>query len=102
MAKKPMEILTEAMFYILLAFRDGEKCGTDVADYIEARTRGRVTLGPGTLYTILAKFEQERYIRQIQVEGRKRTYCITPEGIGALSAEIARMRLCLEDAKEEP
>ncbi len=100
MAKKSMEQLTEGMFYVLMAFRDGDKCGTDVAAFIKQRTRGRVILGPGTLYTILSKFEQEGYLLEVDVDGRKRTYSITPAGVGALSAEIKRMQLCLADAEE--
>ena len=45
--------LTEAMFYVLMAFRRGELCGTEIAAAVERRTEGRVRLGPGTLYTIL-------------------------------------------------
>lgn len=100
MAKKAMEQLTEGMFYVLLAFRDGDKCGTDAAAFVKRRTHARVELGPGTLYTILNKFEQEGYLLEIDVDGRKRTYRITPAGVGALSAELERMRQCLRDAEE--
>ena len=40
-------------------------------------TRDRVRLGPGTLYTILAKFEEEGFLQETAVEGRKRTYQLT-------------------------
>ena len=54
MAKKSLEILTETMFYVLMALLKGEMCGTEIAVYIEEKTKERIKLGPGTLYTILA------------------------------------------------
>ena len=101
MAKKALESLSEAMYYILLALRGGEKCGTDIAKYIEHRTAGRVKAGPGTLYTILSKFETEKLIQETEVEGRKRTYRITAKGLIALQEEIDRLKQCLKDAEQE-
>jgi DNA-binding PadR family transcriptional regulator len=100
MPKKALEVLTETMFYVLMAFSREPMCGIDVADYIERRTKGRVIIGPATLYTILAKFEKEKYIRETAVEGRKRTYCITEKGLNAYQAELDRLRKCLEDAED--
>ena len=99
MGKKALEVLTESMFYVLLAFRGGEKCGIDVAAFVEATTRGRVTLGPGTLYTILAKFEEEGFLRETAVEGRKRTYRLTAKGAEAFEDELNRLRQCVADGE---
>ena len=59
MPKKAMDILTESMFYVLMAFSKGSMCGIDVADYIEKKTGGRVKIGPATLYTILGKLRRK-------------------------------------------
>ena len=99
--KKSMEILTESMFYVLIAFCKRPMCGLDIAEEIERRTKGRLQIGPATLYTILAKFEKESYIREIEVEGRKRTYCLTEKGRLAYETELARLRRCVADAEEE-
>lgn len=99
MPKQSMELLTETMFYVLMAFRHGRMCGTDAAEWVDQRTKGRVRLGPATLYTILAKFEKEKYIQQTEVEGRKRTYAITEQGIHAYEAELERLRRCIADAE---
>ena len=101
MPKKALENLTESMFYVLMAFRGGPKCGIDVSQFIEQKTAGRCKLGPATLYTILAKFEKERYLTEIAVEGRKRTYQITGKGVQAYEEEVARLRHCVEDADSE-
>ena len=100
MPRKPMVVLTEAMLYVLMAFRNGEMCGIDVADYIDRLTGGRVQIGPATLYTILGKFEKENYIREIHVEGRKRTYRITDKGWEAYQAELTRLDQCIADSKK--
>ena len=100
MPRKALENLTESMFYVLMAFSKGPKCGIDVADYIQTRTNGRVRLGPATLYTILAKFEKEKYLEEVEVEGRKRTYALTQEGLMAYHAELGRLRRCVLDAED--
>ena len=98
MPKRAMETLTESMFYVLMALRQHEMCGTDAAEFISRCTGGRVQLGPATLYTILAKFGKEKYIRETAVEGRKRTYAITEKGLAAYEAELSRLQSCLADA----
>ena len=98
MPKRSMEILTESMFYVLMALNEGPRCGIDIAQFVESRTAGRVKLGPATLYTVLAKFEKEKYIEETETEGRKRTYTITSKGTQAYVEEISRLRSCLKDA----
>mgnify|MGYP003296359097 CR=1 FL=1 len=100
MPKKPMVVLTETMFYVLMAFQNGEMCGIDIADYIDNLTEGRVQIGPATLYTILGKFEKEKYIKEINVEGRKRTYVITDKGTDAYHAEVTRLNHCISDSQK--
>ena len=99
MPRKAMETLTESMFYVLMAFCQEAMCGIDVAEFIEKRTKGRILIGPATLYTILAKFEKEKLIKEIEVEGRKRTYEITLKGMEAYKAEVDRLKQCVKDAK---
>ena len=99
MPRKAMELLTESMFYVLMSLSREPMCGIDIAQDIERRTRGRVQLGPATLYTVLGKFEKEKYIREIEVEGRKRTYRITEKGMNAYREEVERLRACLGDAE---
>lgn len=99
MPKKSMDILTESMFYVLMALHAGPKCGIDIAQFIDQRTGGRLQMGPATLYTILGRFEKEKYIRETSVEGRKRTYEITGKGIDAYRQELHRLKQCVADAE---
>jgi DNA-binding PadR family transcriptional regulator len=101
MPKKSLESLTESMFYVLMALNNNPKCGTEIADFIERRGGKDKKPGPATLYTILSKFESEKYIKEIDVDGRKRTYKITEKGEKAYYMEIERLKKCLEDAEKE-
>ena len=99
MPRHALESLTETMFYVLMALYRGEKCGIDIAAWIEEKTANRLSLGPATLYTILGKFEKEKYIEEIRVEGRKRTYRITALGASAYRDELDRLKQCVLDAE---
>lgn len=99
MPKKSMDILTESMFYVLMALTQRPMCGIDIADFIDRRTKGRLKIGPATLYTVLGKFEKEKYIREVSVEGRKRTYEITGKGADAYREELERLKQCVLDAE---
>jgi len=101
LAKKALDGLTESMFYVLMAFLRKEMCGIDIAEFIEKKTKDRVKIGPGTLYTILARFEEENIIEETAVEGRKRTYKITDKGIGLYKAELLRLKACVIDGESE-
>lgn len=99
MPKKALEGMTESMFYTILALVWGPKCGIEIAAFTEKLTKGRVQLGPGTLYTILSRFLECGYLREVAVEGRKRTYALTEEGRMAYVSELGRLRQCLRDAE---
>lgn len=100
MARKPLETLTESMFYVLMALRRSDLCGTDITEDVNRRTDGRVRLGPGTLYTILASFADKRLIEEVALEGRKRTYHITAKGIETYEDELSRLKRSVADAVE--
>ena len=107
MSKEPLKVLTESMFYVLLSLLRQDRCGTEIVQYVDDTTAGRVSLGPGTLYTILAKVEEEGLIRETAVDGRRRTYETTEAGDKLYDNEVARLRRCLRDAdavrgEEEP
>ena len=101
MKTKEHRPLTEAMFYTLMAVQKQDICGTEIAEYVSTVTEGRVRLGPGTLYTILAKFLEDRLIAETVVLGRKRTYTVTEAGTAAYQTELQRLRQCILDAEKE-
>lgn len=96
MAREKFQTLTEQMFYVLLTLRE-ECCGTDVMARIANLTQGRVTVGPGTLYNLLESFQTAGWIVETGMEGRKRSYLITPAGEQALAEEYRRLQILSED-----
>lgn len=101
MGAKDRGVLTEPMFYVLMSFLKRDMCGIDITEFVDRKTRGRVRLGPGTLYTLLAKFQDEGFIQETEVEGRKRTYRLTTKGRAAYQEELDRLRACVHDGEEE-
>ena len=96
MAREELQTLSEPMYYILLALTE-ECCGVDIMEKVRCLSRGRVTVGPGTLYALLAKFEQKQLIRLTLAEGRRKSYVITPDGFEMLQKEYDRLKTMVHD-----
>ena len=79
MPREKFGTLTEPMFYTLLCLRE-PCCGADIMAKVRTLTQGRVGIGPGTLYNLLEEFLSRRYIRELDVPGRRRVYQLTAEG----------------------
>lgn len=58
-ARAKFQTLTEQMFYTLLCLKD-ECYGMDILDKVPAMTNQRVSVGSGTLYTLLEQFLDAR------------------------------------------
>lgn len=101
MARQPLKSLTESMFYVLLALWRQERCGTEIAAWVRELTEDRVTLGPGTLYAILGKFQEEELIKETWSQGRMRVYRITESGRELFRRELENMRRCVDDGQRE-
>ena len=98
MARKQFQTLFEPMYYILLVLTE-ECCGVDIMKKVETISNGRIRVGPGTLYTLLRKFQQAGLIRETSVEGRKISYIITDDGINTLKEEYDRLLVMVNDGK---
>lgn len=84
-----------------MSFLRQEMCGIEITKFVAQKTCDRVLLGPGTLYTLLGKFQEEQIIEETQVEGCKRTYRITPKGRKVYLEELERLKNCIRDGEEE-
>ena len=91
MPREKFKTLTEQMFYILLCLK-AECYGIDIFDKIAHITEGKVTVGSGTMYTLLEQFLDAEMIREVRVEGRRRSYILTNKGKEMLEAETRRLR----------
>ena len=98
MGEKRIEIVTESMFYTLMAFTAKDGSGAEAAAFTERISNGRVRLGPASIYTILGRFEKEGVIKEIRRDGRSRIYTLTGKGKRMYENECRRMETCLRDA----
>jgi transcriptional regulator len=95
MAVRHTEIVKGTLHFLVLRTLALEpRHGVGVADRIRQVTRGTFQVGPGSLFPVLHKLEQEGLIAgewQATPEGRRaRYYRITPAGERRLAAEKKR------------
>ncbi len=90
--------LTEAVFYILLSLVEPLH-GYGIMQNISKLSRGRVSLGAGTLYGALNTLIDKDYIIMCTEIGRKKEYKITDNGIEVLKAELERLQELIENGK---
>ena len=93
--------VSPAMLHILLALAEEEVLhGYSIMRTIEARTEGRVEVGPGTLYRTLGHLLDRGWIEEVPGEdGAKRRYSLTPAGRAVASREARSLSALVEWAK---
>ena len=92
--------LTEALFYILLAVRKPNH-GYGIIQEIEELTKGRVVLGPGTLYGAILSLVKKGWIdiySEDKESRKKKEYLITDEGKNAFEEELKRLEELVANA----
>ncbi len=82
--------LAEASVEILVVLSGGATHGYAIKTAVEQET-GR-TLGPGTLYTALARLEQRGLIEPLPTTDRRQPYRLTQRGQQVLTAELTRLQ----------
>lgn len=91
------EQLTDAVYYILLSLVE-ERHGYAIMKFIEDTTNKAVSMGPGTLYTLLKKLVTTGFIVQMAMDDdRTKKYKITQQGLSSLKKEIKRRQYMVED-----
>lgn len=90
--------MTEAMYYVLLALMHPSH-GYGLMQTIEEVSKGRIKMGPGTLYGVLNRMLNDSLIVLESDDGRRKTYRITKQGKEALHQEYQRLLALVEDGK---
>ena len=101
MPREALSTLTEPMYYVLLALVR-PLCGIEIMDRVKDLSHGRLAIGPGTLYTMLAKFEDNGLIAPAKEPGsspKRKTYVITTRGVSFLTQESERLKRQAEDGR---
>jgi DNA-binding PadR family transcriptional regulator len=90
--------LSPRVFHLLLALVDGEGHGYAIMKEVEARSDGRVRIGPGTLYEAIDRLQAQGLIDETGGKSagytddrRRRFYKLTPLGHDVLAAEAQRL-----------
>src|SRR2546428_13005962 len=93
--------LTPAVFHILLSLADGRRNGYSIMRDISAHTKGKLRLGPATLYRSIKHLVEDGLIEESDVrpdpsldDERRHYYRLTEFGRRVIVAEVQR----LEDA----
>lgn len=99
MSREQLQRLSEPMYYLLLSLID-ENHGYAIMQDIKMLSNNRVNVGTGTLYALLARFEQSGYIKRTREEERKKYYQITQEGIHLLKEEYHCLKQQIVDGNK--
>jgi DNA-binding PadR family transcriptional regulator len=109
-AATPEELipLTPRVFHILLALVDGPEHGYQIMKEVEARSGGKVRIGPGTLYEAIHRLVNTGVIEESAErpedaldDQRRRYYQLTDLGQKALAAEADRLADLVGFAREK-
>ena len=99
--------LTPAVLYILLALSTQERHGYGIMKQVESDSRGKVRMGPGTLYGSVRRMTEAGLIRESDKkidpnldDERRVYYRITALGQQTLAAELQRYRQVVAVAHE--
>lgn len=91
--------MTETGFYILFSLRK-ENHGYGVVQEVERLTNGEIRLAPGTMYGSLSKMENDKLIKFIREEDKRKIYVITELGSEVLDLELKRIKRLYNTIKE--
>lgn len=91
--------MTEAMYYILLSLAE-PGYGYGMKKRIRELSRGRVDMGPGTLYGVLTRMKKDGWIEPAgdsEGDPRRKIYRLTGLGKQELLGEYRRLQGMVED-----
>ena len=98
--------LTPAVFHILLSLVVGDHHGYGIMQEVNSSTKGKLRLGPGTLYRSLKQMLAEGFIIEWDERSdpalddqRRHYYRLTDFGERVLAAETERLEQLLEVAR---
>ena len=106
MPKRKLDPLPSAAFQILLALASEDLHGYAIMRNVEQQTKGRVRLGPGTLYGSIKTLLEARLIEELDERPdtesggeRRRYYHLTSAGLKLIRSEAERLADILRVAR---
>jgi DNA-binding PadR family transcriptional regulator len=106
MPRRKLDPLPSAAFNILLALAGEDLHGYAIMREVEQQTRGRMRLGPGTLYGSLRTLLEADLIEELEDSSgpkdsaeRRRYYRLTPAGLKLVREEVDALAQTLRIAR---
>jgi DNA-binding PadR family transcriptional regulator len=94
--------LSQPEFYILLSLAIKKRHGYEIMKQVEEDSKGKVFLGPGTLYGAIKRMLQADLIEEAPGDNpRCKYYTLTEKGRTSLSSEIERYNDAIELARRQ-
>jgi len=94
-------MLTRAEFHVVLSLLDSDRHGYSIMQDVEALTGGELTLGPGTLYTAIARLVRIGLIEECDSPNeRRRCYTVTKKGKAVATEEARRLAALVRTARK--
>jgi DNA-binding PadR family transcriptional regulator len=98
--------LPPAVFHILIALADRDRHGYSIMQDVAARTRGKVQLSAGTLYSSIRRMLEQGLIEELaespdpaSTDERRRYYRLKRFGKRVAAAEVERLNALLQQAR---
>ncbi len=88
--------LSETTCYTMLCLAEEPLHGYALMQKVSEISQGTVSLGAGTLYTILSTLEKEALIEMVSEADRRKTYALTRKGRQVLLGQIQRLQIMAE------
>ena len=96
---KKTEQLTDSMFYIMAALTK-PRHGYAIMNLIEETTKGAITIGPASMYTIIKKLLKQEWIYLHDgSDSRRKTYLLTEKGREVLEEDVKLRKLMIQLAE---
>ena len=96
---KKNEQLTDSMFYIMAALTK-PRHGYAIMNLIEEKTKGAITIGPASMYTIIKKLLKQEWIYLHDgSDSRRKTYLLTEKGREVLEEDVMLRKLMIQLAE---
>lgn len=96
---KNNEQLTDSMFHIMAALTTPQH-GYAIMNLIEETSKGNISIGPASMYTIIKKLLQNDWIYLYDdTDSRRKVYLLTQKGKTVLKVELTIRKLMIQLAE---
>ncbi len=96
---KKTEQITDSMFYIMAALTK-PRHGYAIMSLIEETTKGAITIGPASMYTIIKKLLKQEWIYLHDwSDSRRKVYLLTEKGLEILEEDVKIRKLMIQLAE---